>query len=198
MKLQPTQISLDGFRAAFAQGLAGIETAAYILAALIDRDGPKVYKQIMAAEPRCPLNLIANLERVGRGVIPMELLYDSSPAASKIKLLPPAQQKECYAKPVMVVQLDKGKKVMVEKPVKDLTPKECQIVFSGNKINDAKEQSKLLDAVKPSEKTKPAQRYEILPSGNLVVHFAETEFTPSQLEDIYNRVKERAIKSLKK
>ena len=38
--------------------------------------------------------------------------------------------------------------------------------------------------------------FEILDDGTLVIHFAETAFTPSQLQDIYERVKNKAINSL--
>lgn len=198
MKIQKEQITVQSFVEVITRVGADTETAAKILVALIDRDGPSVYKKITDALPNLPLNMLANLEKAGRGVIPFAMLWDSSPASYRIRQLPPALQKKAYAEPIEVVQFENGKKVVRKKEVTRLTPAEVKLVFAGGKWNDASEQAKLIDADSVQPKPhKNGERYRILDDGSVEIE-SRTRLTAAQVEELAKRCKEKSIQSLKR
>jgi hypothetical protein len=197
MKLQKTQISIDGLFDALSRGRDAIKEAAEIMVALADQD-PRIYEKIIKSQPGISLNLLYTLERVGRGTLYDALLFDNSPGARRLLTMPFSQQKEYYEKPIKVVTMVSGKPTQSEKPIQQLTPQEVRVAFSDTGIRTEGEQVKVLEEISRPHKAQPAQRYEIMPDGTFIVHLPETAFTPSQLQDIYEQVKNKAMKSLGK
>ena len=195
MKLQKTQITINGLLDALSRGRSAIKEAAQIMVGLSDND-PNIYSKIIEEEPNLSLNLLYTLERVGRNQLYDALLFDNSPGARRLLTMPFSKQKEYYESPVKVVSVQDGKTVQVEKPIQQLTPQEVRIAFSDGGLRSATEQAEVAKQINTRRPMSPAQRYEILDDGTLVIHFAETAFTPSQLQDIYERVKNKAINSL--
>lgn len=177
-------------------GRETIEQAAKRFVAFVDRQ-PRAYQILQEVDSRASHDMLRTVERIGRGQIYGALLFDSSPGARRLLTLPYSQQKEFYEKPVKVVQLHQGKKVEVEKPIQQLTPAEVRVVFAENKIREPQEQAKVLDQINAPKQPVRAQRYDILPNGDLVVHESETCFSASDLEEIVERCRQKAIGSLK-
>jgi hypothetical protein len=196
MKIQKSQITIDGLLEAISRGKEAVQEAGEIMAALADGDA-RIYEKIMEQHPNIPLHLLVTLEKVGRGVIYFELLFDSSPGARRLLAMPYSQQKKYYEQPIKIVEIRDGKKVEIEMPIHQLSSKQVNIAFSATDYREPKEQAKIVQAP-IIRRVEPAQRYEILDDGTFIVHFSETSFSPSQLQDIYERVKEKAVRSLKK
>lgn len=197
MKLQKSQITVDGLLGAVSRGREAILEAANIMVALVDQD-PRIYEKILKQAPNISLNLLTTLEKVGRGQIYHALLFDSSPGARRLLALPFSQQKEHYEHPVKVVVVKGGKKIEVEKPIQQLSPAEVRVVFADDHVRTVTEQCKVVDqTLAPVKRSAPAERYTILKNGNLLI-LANTEFTPSQLQEVYERVVGKAVKSLAK
>jgi hypothetical protein len=195
MKLQ-IKPTIESLLEALSRGRVAIKDAAAIMVSLVDAD-PRVYGKIIKEDPRISLNLLVTLEKVGRGVIYDALIFDSSPGARRLLALPYSKQKEYYENPIKIVQLQKGKPVQVEKQIFNLTPAEAKIVFNGNDLRPLNEQADILNqSNKPVMRAEPAQRYDIDDDGALIVHFSETKFTLSQLEEILESCKTKAIRSL--
>lgn len=198
MKLQKSQITLDNFFEALSRSQDGMQEAAEIWVALVDLD-PRTYEKAIKQNPRVSLNLLAAIEKVGRGQIHYALLFDSSPGARRLLTMPVGLQREYYEKPVKVVNLQDGKYIVTEKPIQGLSTKEVRTTFGDNGVRSVEEQREAIKSETVNLRSRPAQRYEILDDGGIiVVHYAETRFTAAQWEDIYNRAKAKAINSLKK
>jgi hypothetical protein len=156
---------------------------------------PKVYDEIVKANPRLTYNFLANLERVGRGQLYFGLLCDSSPGARKLFALPPSQQKAIYENPVRVVTAVDGKHVVTEKPIQQLSRHEANLLIddSGH-VRTVDEQIKFVSAPSPIKTARRAQRYEI--SGDRLKVMEETEFDIPTLEEILERMKSKSLKGL--
>jgi hypothetical protein len=172
----------------------GLIRAAKILVKLSD-ENPNTYAEITKAYPQISYDTLFTLERVGRGQMYPALLCDTSVAARRIALLPFNQQKEIYENPVKVVTFSKGKKVVAEKLVQQLNPREVNLVFDDKRVRSVDEQMVELEILTQKHKPQSAQRYEILEDGS-VVFLANTTLSAAQLEDVAERAKTKSIKSL--
>jgi hypothetical protein len=195
MKLQKSQITIDNLLEALARGRDAIKEASAIMVGLVDQDS-RIYEKIIKQQPGLSLNLLATLEKVGRGVIYDALLFDSSPGARRLLTLPFSQQREYYEKPVKIVSIQGTKTIVTEKPIQQCTPKEIRTAFKDNGMRSVEEQCEAIKSESVALRSRPAQRYEILDNGDVIVFYAQTRFTAAQFEDIYERAKTKSIKSL--
>ncbi len=170
-----------------------VENVAKMLVAMVDAN-PKIYDEIVKADPRISHNLLGNLERVGRGQTYGALLFDSSPGARKLLALPISQQKELYEKPVSIVRWANGKSIVEQKSIQQLSRQEANLLIDdGDRVRSIEEQIKYVNPA-PAKVSHRAHRYEIK-DGKLRV-FPETEFTMTELEEIITRMKAKSIESL--
>lgn len=177
------------------EGKASIKRASEMLCQIADLN-PNAYRDIAKICPEISSNLLANLEKVGRGVMHESLLYDTSPAARRIALLPCSQQKQVCEGTVKVVTIANGKNIVEEKTASQLTKQEVATVFSEhNQIRTVEEQIKELSKPKVQQ-AKLAQRYSI--NGSTVMMLANTFFTAAQLEEILETLKRNSIEELKR
>ena len=188
--------SVQEFAAALQRGESAIREAAAILCQMVDAD-PKAYQKIHK-ETGIHWNVLGNLERVGRGAMHYKLLFDTSPAARHISALPASQQNDIYEKGVQVVSVQGGKTVVESKKPHELTPQQVRVLFDdkAKHVRSVDEQLKVASEPKPVTPARSAQRY-IIANDKLTV-LAATTFTMSQLQDILEDMKQRAIKSLAK
>lgn len=184
--------TIEQFQAALAKGEAAIREAADMLCRMVDND-PKTYEKIHKATG-IHWNVLGNLERVGRGAMHYKLLFDTSPAATKIQLLPASKQAEVYERGVQVVSEHGGKFVVEQKKAHELTPQQVKILFAPDHIRTVDEQMKEA-AAKPKPKASfAAQRYIV--EGDKLTILAATTFTMAQLEEILESMKSKEIKKL--
>lgn len=170
------------------------ELVCKLLVAMVDVNN-KAFDEIIKARPRLTYNFLGNLERVGRGQLYFGLICDSSPGARKLLSLPSSMQREIYEKPVKVVEIQRGKAVVVEKPIQQLTSKEVKLAFEDSGRPRAVElQTDILSTPHQPVST-PAQRYAII-SDRLNVIMAHTEFDIQTLETIIEQMKRNALKTL--
>lgn len=195
MKVQKIP-TVQEFVAAIKRGEDAIREAADMLCAMVDADPQainKIYK-----ETGIDWRVLSNLEKVGRGAMHYRLLFDSSPSAKFIAMLPASQQAEVYERGVKVVS-DVGGKVVVEtKKPHELTPQQSRVLFDNlnHHVRTVDEQIKVRASAVRVAPAKSAQRYAI--EGDMLTVFAKTTFTMSQLEDILERMKAKAIKGFGK
>lgn len=71
---------------------------------------------------------------------------------------------------------------------------EARVVFDVKHVRTIEEQVKVVKQPKPATPAKAAQRYSI--ADDKLTVFAATVFTMSQLQDILEQMKSKAIKSL--
>lgn len=189
----PTKIpTIADFQNALARGESAIREAAAMICVMVDAD-PKIYEKIHKATG-IHWNVIGNLERVGRGAMHYKLLFDTSPAASKIQMLPASKQEEVYERGVQVISEQGGKFVVETKKAHELTPQQVKVLFAPDHIRTIDEQMK--ESVnKPKPKTSfEAQRYTI--QGDKLTVLSATTFTMAQIEEILNQMKSGEIKKL--
>lgn len=194
-ELAKTIPSIQDFTAALYRGEQAIREAATILCQMVDSD-PKTYEKIHK-ETGIHWNVLANLERVGRGAMHYKLLFDSSPASKHLISLPQSQQAEAYEKGVRVVTVQQDGKTVVEtKKPQELTPAQVKIVFDDKHIRSVDEQITAAKQTLPTERKKPQPvvRYEIK-NGKLIV-LSFTEFTVAALEEILEQMKNKSVKTL--
>lgn len=175
---------------------SGLVDAAKALVSMIDRD-PKVIDQIHKMYPEFSFRFLGCIERVGRGVMRPELLYDDSPASKYLADCNYEVQKEAYENQVDVVMLDGDKAISERKAVQNLTKEECKLVFAGGRILNSVEQSKILKSKLIVTSFNPAQRYEFTDRGT-IVWMKETELTWAQYEAIGEKFKDVTLKNLEK
>lgn len=184
------------FSAALAEGEAAILRAADMLCHMVDAN-PDIYTEIHKATG-IHWNVLGNLERVGRGAMHYKLLFDSSPASKRIISLPARQQEEIYEKGIKVISTDPktGKTTVETKKPHELTQQQVRVVFDekNKHVRSVDEQLKEAAAPKPVTPARAAQRYTI--ENDRLVVIAATVFTMSQLQDILDSMKEKAIQSL--
>jgi hypothetical protein len=189
--------TIKQFAEALQAGRDSIKIACNILCALVD-DNPNTYRDIQKQHPEISTNLLANLERVGRGAMNEALLFDSSPSAKRIALMPPGQQKALYEGTIKVVSVSNGKTYVDDKKVTQLSRQEVAVVFTpDNQVRNIDEQIKAI-AVKhvSAIPAKSAERYVI--EGDKITVFANTTFTAAQWEDIGNRAFGNSLRELAK
>ena len=155
---------------------------------------PNVFDEIIAADSRFNYNMLESMRKVGKGELFCELLFDPSMHARKLLPLPFAQQKKLYNEPVKVVRNINGKNTVEEKPLQKLSRHELTLVIDEEK-GRARTVEEQIAFVAPPSPARRAERYEIKESGNVVV-LAQSEFTPSQLQEIADRAKAKAMKTL--
>ena len=190
----PTRIpTVQDLIAALQRGEDAIRDAAKIVCEMVDAN-PNAYQEIRK-QTGIDWKVLANLERVGRGAMNYNLLLDTSPAARYIALLPASQQGEVYEKGVKVATTSGGKTFVTIKKVQELTPFEAKIVFDSAKIRSVDEQINTASKPTPA-RAMAAQRYII--KDDCITIFSNTTFTMSQLQDILEGMKDKAIKSLAK
>jgi len=190
-----TQIipSVKQFIDSFVSKLKGIEDSCKELALMFDSN-PDVCDDIVKSDSRFSYNMLASMLKVGQGTLYCELLFDPSLAARKLLPLPISQQKKLYNEPVKVVRNIGGKNTVEEKPLNKLSRHELTLVIDEEK-GRARTVEEQIAFVAPPAPSRRAERYEIKDNGNVIV-LAQSEFTASQLQDIADRAKEKAIKSL--
>jgi len=177
--------------AALQRGEDSIREAAAIIVQMVEAD-PKAYQKIHK-ETGLHWNVLANLERVGRGSMNYNLLFDTSPAARYIAALPESQQTEVYEQGVQILETQDGKTTVEIKKVQDLTPQQARLVFAEKHVRTVDEQMK--HSAAPAVKiSKPGQRYFI--EGDKLTILTQTTLTMTQLEEILEKMKAQAIKKL--
>jgi len=189
--------TIKQFAEALQAGRDSIKIACNILCGLVDAN-PNAYRDIQKEHPEISSNLLANLERVGRGAMHEALLFDSSPAAKRIAMLPASQQKALYEGTVKVVSVANGKTYVDDKKVTQLSKQEVAVVFTpDNQVRKIDEQIKAI-AKNPTPVTlsRAAERFVI--EGDKITVLANTTFTAAQWEDIGNRAFGNALKQLAK
>ena len=194
----PTKLpTYNDIAAALQRARDGIKEAAVMVVQICDADPQALYKCSKATS--IPYNVLANLEKVGRGQMHIELLFDTSPASKAVALLPPAQQAKCYDAPIQVAVRREGKTYVEEKKAQQLTPAEVRVVFDvvDHRVRPVEEQMKVVTdtTIKPRA-CQPAQRYII--TGDSITILAATTFTAVQIEDVLAKLKANALQSLAK
>jgi uncharacterized protein YejL (UPF0352 family) len=187
--------TINQFAAALQAGRDAIKKACDMLCLIVDAN-PNAYRDIQKEHPEISANLLANLERVGRGVMHEALLFDSSPAAKRIALLPASQQKALYEGTIKVVSVANGKTYVDDKKVTQLSKQEIAVVFTpDNQVRNTDEQLKAI-ATKPTVVTpsRAAERFVI--EGDKITVLANTTFTAAQWEEIGERAFGNALKQL--
>ena len=185
-------VTIADFVSALNRGEESIREAANILCRMVDSD-PKTYEKIYK-ETGISMNVLGNLERVGRGAMHYKLLFDTSPEAKYIASLPASHQNDVYENGVKVVTVVDGRANVKIKSAQWLSVHESKVAFDKTHVRTVEEQIKVASQTAPKAIARTAQRYTF--ENDKLIVFSNTVFTMSQLEDIMEKMKTAAIKSL--
>lgn len=171
-KIQELRECLTRGRDAFAQAgnlvVAAIEEGGISLDALHD-------------QTEIPMDVLAQLERIGRKQLNPALLLSDFPAASKMMRLPLSEQDRLMKEPVELFVMKDGKPDKMNMPVAVLTAPQVKQVFARNYVRPLAEQrawieTQVVPASKPTKRDVPyeiTRRHTIIIGGN--------EFTVAEL-----------------
>lgn len=150
----------------FTGGIEALHAAGVKLCQCLEED-PLFMDYFHKSHPEFSWELLAMLERIGRGELHPKLLLDGSPGGKRAALLPYSTQVKLLDKGVEVAR-KRGKEIDIEvKPLAALTFAESQIVFEASHVLSADEQVKRLE--QRSIRTRPARAaYEIGDDGVVV------------------------------
>lgn len=172
-KIQQLRECLTRGRDAFAQAgemvVAAIEEGGLSLDALHDLT-------------EIPMDVLAQLERIGRKQLNPQLLLSDFPASRTMMRLPLSEQDRLMKEPVEVFVIKDGNPDKMSLPVAVLTPPQVKQVFARNYVRPLAEQRAWIDAqVAPAAKatTKRDVPYEITRRHTVII--GGNEFTVAEL-----------------
>jgi hypothetical protein len=159
----------------------------------VDAD-PDAYAKIHKEYPMLSYDTLGILEKIGRGLIEPNLLFDTSPGARRLLGCPIAEQRKYVNEPLPVASIENGKTVVRPRRVQDMTGREARQAIGNSGVRTVDDQVQFIRDDAPAVMQRSAQRYQILDNGNILV--GDVEFTPGQWEDILTLAKMKALKSL--
>lgn len=142
-----------------------------------------------------PYNTIGTLEKIGRGKLRAELLFEDCPGARLAMALPPEQQSMVIDTPIQVAIIEGDKIIVKPKRLQEMSMAEAKTVFSGGCIATLEEQAEKLKQQKTIGNIPKSDRFQISDDGTLVV-MEPTKFSLTRLEEILEQAKSKAMKSL--
>lgn len=191
-------MSVNQFIEAFKQKMLEVEQLCIELANMVDVD-PDIYDKIVKACPSFNRQYLIDMEKIGRGRIDCRLGMDGSEAARHLMSLelPLAIQRRVYNEELPIVRLVNSKEVIEQKLWMSMSRAERNQVADSEakKIRTIEEQRAYIKSPVDVSSAKTAERFTIDDEGSVYV-MPKTKFTLSNLEDILQRAKAKAIKSL--
>jgi hypothetical protein len=151
-----TAATIDRFKAALAQAVDGMKTAAAIY---IDAINSGTDQELRDAMPQLAPRSWNMLESIGMGTMDPRLFFEGGAAAHALRRLPVSEQKRALDKGVEVYAGGTDRMVV---PVHKITPEQAKLVFAYDHVRDLPEQRQILQTEAVVRKpAAPRQGYEV-------------------------------------
>jgi hypothetical protein len=185
---------IEQFGRVWAEGKSRILEAAKIVCAIADADQRGIDK-LLARYRDLSRGTIARLERIGRGESLLELEFDASAGAARLRELPTKLQQQYSEIPIPVVQqLPGGAIKETHLHYRELSVAEaCRAIsVEEGRIRSVAEQRKILQAP-----VKIPERFRFTDDGK-VIFYDEGPYDAVQLEAILAKLKAESIRRLER
>lgn len=132
---------VDNFASLVTIGISMWKQAGELLVRMMDSD-PSFRDKIKRLHPSISDDMLNVFERIGRRQLFPQLLANNSVGARALAFMPYDVQEKHASKPIQVVICNSKRRIVVEKRIEELTQRQCEQVFSGDRILSPQEQEK--------------------------------------------------------
>lgn len=174
------KVKLQELREALTRGRDAFLMAGQIVMEALSEGGLSLDE--LHQETEIPLDVLAQLERIGRGQLNPQLLLSDFPAARAMERLPMSEQNRILMEPVDLFVIKEGKPDHLKVPVATLTAKQARQVFSRNYVRPLHEQKNWLEGQQKQAAHQTIRRdvpYEITRRHTVII--GAVEFTVAEL-----------------
>jgi hypothetical protein len=118
-----------------------------------------------------PIDVLSQLEKIGRHQLSPQLLLAEYPAARKLERLPMSEQERVMIEPIEVLVLRDGQTDTLLVNVQHMTPAQTRQVFAANHIRGLSEQRQWLESqVKTGDTVKIETPYVLTRKSTVIFH----------------------------
>lgn len=167
--IQATQGRIAELQQAIFTGVEAWKKAGELLVGIIEKDGLALWE--ISEKADVPLDVLAQLEKIGRNQLVPQLLLAEYPAARKMGQLPMSEQERLMLEPVEVMVMKEGQPDTLRVPVRHLTGAQVRQVFASNHVRTLSEQRQWIESQRPvSELVKVDVPYVLTRKGSVIFH----------------------------
>lgn len=170
---------IEQLQQAIFTGIESWRHAGELLVSILEEDGLSL--AMISERSDLPLDVLSQLEKIGRKQLVPQLLLAEYPAARRLERLPMSEQERLMHDSVEVLVLRDGKADTLHVTVRDLTGSQVKQVFASNHIRTLAEQRQWLESQRQGhEPVKVDLPYVITRKGSVIFH-ANCEITAKEL-----------------
>ncbi len=181
-------IRIAELQQAIYTGVEAWKKAGQLLVEMIENDGLALAD--IAEKTELPLDVLSQLEKIGRNQLLPQLLLAEYPAARKLERLPMSEQSRLMIEPVEVMLLKDGDPDTLLVPIRHLTGAQVRQVFASNHVRTLAEQRQWIESQRPvSEPVKVAVPYMLTRRGSVIFNQA-CELTAKEMLRIVAQIQD--------
>lgn len=128
-------------------GVEAWKKAGHLLVEIIENDGLSLAD--IAEQADLPIDVLSQLEKIGRNQLVPQLLLAEYPAARKLERLPMSEQERLMREPVEMMVMKDGKPDTLMVTVRHLTGPQVRQVFASNHVRGLSEQRQWIESQRP-------------------------------------------------
>lgn len=175
--LAPSRI--EQLQHAIFTGIESWRHAGALLVSILEEDGLSL--AMISERSDLPLDVLAQLEKIGRNQLVPQLLLAEYPAARKLERLPMSEQERLMIEPVEVMIMKDGKPDTLHVAVRHLTGSQVRQVFAANHVRTLAEQRQWIESQKPEQQTVKVESPYIITRKGSVIFSQGCEMTAKEL-----------------
>jgi hypothetical protein len=169
---------LAALRKAVTEGILAYLKAGELLVEILD-EGYNL--QDIAEKSEMPVDVLAQLERIGRKQLCPQLLLAEYPAARRLERLPFSEQERLMNGPVEVLILRDGTTDTLQVNVQHLTPQQVRQVFAASHVRSLAEQRQWIESQRPPAEPVKVDVPYVLTRKNTIIFNQACEMTAKEL-----------------
>lgn len=168
MTIQQAQGRIAELQQAIFTGVEAWKKAGQLLVEIIENDGLALAD--IAEQADLPIDVLSQLEKIGRNQLVPQLLLAEYPAARKLERLPMSEQERLMLEPVEVMVMKDGAPDTLCVPVRHLSGTQVRQVFASNHVRGLSEQRQWIESQRPQagEPVKMSVPYTLTRKGSVI------------------------------
>lgn len=168
MTIRQAQGRIAELQQAIFTGVEAWKKAGQLLVEIIENDGLALAD--IAEQADLPIDVLSQLEKIGRNQLVPQLLLAEYPAARKLERLPMSEQERLMLEPVEVMVMKDGAPDTLCVPVRHLSGTQVRQVFATNHVRSLSEQRQWIESQRPQagEPVKMAVPYTLTRKGSVI------------------------------
>ena len=170
---------IEALQKAIYTGVEAWKTAGKLLVSILEQGGVSLGE--IADKADLPLDVLAQLEKIGRNQLVPQLLLAEYPAARKLERLPMSEQERLMIEPMEVMIMKDGKPDTLHVAVRHLTGSQVRQVFAANHVRTLAEQRQWIESQKPEQQTVKVESPYIITRKGSVIFSQGCEMTAKEL-----------------